>query len=195
MPALTQTAHGHNHDHEHDHDHEHQHAHGNDRGEGHSQGRGTPTPPDAPTKAVAQLAPTEGNEVRGTVSFTQEPGGIRVIADVSGLTPSAKHGFHIHEHGDCSAPDATSAGGHFNPKGKPHGGPDDEERHVGDLGNLEADENGVARLEFVDRHLSFSGDASIIRRSVIVHAKEDDLKSQPTGDAGPRIACGVIQAE
>jgi Cu-Zn family superoxide dismutase len=103
-----------------------------------------------------------------------------------------KHGFHIHEFGDCSAPDGTSAGGHFNPEGKMHGAPVDMSRHAGDMGNIEADESGKAHLEYIDPMMSLTGDHSIIGRSVILHQNEDDLKTQPTGNAGPRIACGVI---
>ncbi|RMD89282.1 MAG: superoxide dismutase family protein [Calditrichaeota bacterium] len=143
------------------------------------------------SKAVAVLHPTEGHQVHGIVTFTKEANGIRVVADVEGLTPG-KHGFHIHEFGDCSKPDATSAGGHFNPEGNPHAGPEAAKRHVGDLGNLEADESGKAHYDRVDTHLALGGTNSIIGRAVIIHEKEDDLTSQPTGAAGARVACGVI---
>ncbi len=142
-------------------------------------------------KAIAVLHPTEGNNVSGTVTFTRNGSSITVEAELEGLTPG-KHGFHIHEKGDCSAADATSAGGHFNPDGSDHGGPADEERHVGDLGNIEAGEDGNATLTLEDSVISFSGANSIIGRAVVVHAGEDDLTSQPTGDAGGRLACGVI---
>jgi Cu-Zn family superoxide dismutase len=143
------------------------------------------------TRAVAVLHPTKGNSVRGIVTFTKEKGGIMVVADIEGLTPG-KHGFHIHEYGDCSAPDGTSAGGHFNPEGKPHGAPTSQNRHVGDLGNIPANAEGKAHYEWTDPVMTFTGTRSIIGRAIIVHADEDDLKSQPTGNAGPRIACGVI---
>ena len=143
------------------------------------------------TRAVAVLHPTKGNNIRGTVTFTRETGGIRVSADITGLTPG-KHGFHVHENGDCSAPDATSAGGHFNPTKMPHAGMDAEQRHVGDLGNVTADASGKASYDRLDTMLTFEGDNSIIGRAVIVHAKADDLKSQPSGDAGARGACGVV---
>ena len=142
-------------------------------------------------KALAVLHPTKGNTVTGMVTFISTSDGIHVIADVENLSPG-KHGFHIHEYGDCSAPDGTSAGGHFNPDGKLHGAPTDTNRHVGDLGNITADSNGKAHFEWTDKFLSFSGPHSIIGRGVIVHAGEDDLKSQPTGNAGSRVACGVI---
>ncbi len=149
--------------------------------------------PAAPeiSRAVAVLHPTEGSQVEGVVHFTKTGAGIRIEATVSGLTPG-RHGFHIHMWGDCSAPDATSAGGHFNPTGQSHGAPDSPTRHVGDLGNLEAGENGLASYSRVDTVVAFSGPRSIIGRAVIVHAAEDDLASQPTGNAGGRLACGVI---
>ena len=143
------------------------------------------------TKAICVLHPTEGNKVNGTVTFSTTNKGVRVIAEVHGLTPG-KHGFHVHEFGDCSAPNGTSAGGHFNPEHMKHGAPSDSKRHAGDLGNLDANEEGIARLEFTDTGLTLSGPFSIIGYSVIIHAGEDDLKSQPTGNAGARVACGVI---
>lgn len=143
------------------------------------------------TKAIAVLHATSGSSVAGTVTFTSSADELTVVADVSGLTPG-KHGFHIHEFGDCSAPDAMSAGGHFNPMHKQHGAPDAMERHSGDLGNLEADASGKAHLEWKDKMLKLSGTDSILGLSVIVHAKDDDLKSQPVGNAGGRVACGVI---
>jgi len=143
------------------------------------------------TKAVAVMHPTEGNAVQGIVTFTKVEGGIKIVADIEGLTPG-KHGFHIHQFGDCSRPDGKSAGGHFNPDGNPHAGPDAAKRHVGDLGNLEAGEDGKAHYERVDTVISFSGAHNIIGRGVIIHAGEDDLTSQPTGAAGARVACGVI---
>lgn len=143
------------------------------------------------TKAVAVLQPTKDSAVRGSVSFARGVGGLRVVARLEGLTPGL-HGFHVHEFGDCSASDGTSAGAHFNPGGAPHAGPHDAARHAGDMGNVEADAQGVGVLDYVDPKASFEGDASILGRGVIVHAKADDLKTQPTGDAGGRLACGVI---
>lgn len=144
-----------------------------------------------PSKAVATLHPTQGSGVEGKVSFVKVEAGVKLSLEAKGLTPG-KHGFHIHEFGDCSAPDATSAGGHFNPGGDPHAGPLDPAHHTGDLGNLEADAAGVAKLEYVDAKMSFEGANSILGRGVIVHANPDDLKTQPTGNAGGRLACGVI---
>lgn len=143
------------------------------------------------TRAVAVLHGTKGNEVSGTVTFTKENNTIRVVADIVGLKPG-KHGFHIHEYGDCSSEDGSSAGGHFNPDNVKHGAPTDAIRHVGDLGNIEADNNGRAHIEMTDSLLSFSGSHSIIGRGVILHSGTDDLVSQPSGNAGARIACGVI---
>lgn len=146
------------------------------------------------THAIVHLQPTKGNNVTGTITFTTVERGVKVVADIDGLTPG-KHGFHVHEHGDCSAPDASSAGAHFNPTNKKHGGPDDEERHVGDLGNVEADENGHAHYEYVDKVIQLDGPHSIIGLSIIVHAGEDDFKTQPTGNSGARVACGVIEKQ
>ena len=149
--------------------------------------------PVATTSAIAVLHPTAGHTVTGVVRFTQTGTGVRVVADVAGLAPGMAHGFHIHEFGDCSSPDATSAGGHFNPAGHPHGGPTAAMRHAGDLGNLTADANGRAHLDILMGGLRINGTAdAILGRAVIVHDKPDDLVSQPVGNAGPRAACGVI---
>ena len=143
------------------------------------------------TRAVAVLHPTQGNDVTGTVTFTQMDNGVKVEAQLKGLS-TGKHGFHIHEYGDCSAMDGTSAGGHYNPTGQPHAGPDQQKRHMGDLGNVEADGSGNASYDRLDSHLKLMGPDTIIGRGVIVHAGADDLTSQPSGAAGPRVACGVI---
>lgn len=143
------------------------------------------------THAVAILSPASGSQVHGTVTFEKVGHGMRVITDLEGLTPG-QHGFHIHEYGDCSNSDATSAGGHFNPMHMSHGAPSDKSHHEGDLGNLTAGADGKAHLDWTDPMLSFMGPESILGRSVIVHANADDLKSQPAGNAGPRVACGVI---
>jgi Cu-Zn family superoxide dismutase len=143
------------------------------------------------TKAIAVLHPTTGSNVMGTVTFTASGDEVKVVADLTGLKPG-KHGFHIHEFGDCSAPDAKSAGGHFNPTNHHHGAPDATDRHAGDLGNIEADASGKVHLEISDKVMKLSGSDSILGHAVIVHEKADDLKTQPTGDAGGRVACGVI---
>ena len=146
---------------------------------------------NAISKAVCVLTPTEGSNVKGLVTFTQTDAGLLIVADVEGLS-EGKHGFHIHEFGDISKSDGTSAGGHFNPEHKDHAGPEDEIRHAGDFGNIIADANGNAHYERVDSLISFKGINNIIGRSIIIHADEDDLVSQPTGDAGGRVAQGVI---
>ncbi|HEY2615313.1 MAG TPA: superoxide dismutase family protein [Chthoniobacterales bacterium] len=143
------------------------------------------------TKAIAVLHSASGSQVTGTITFTKSGDTVQVVADVAGLTPG-KHGFHIHEFGDCSAADASSAGGHFNPTHKQHGAPDAPEHHVGDLGNVEADSGGKAHLELKDNSLQLTGENSIVGHAVILHTKDDDLKSQPVGNAGGRVACGVI---
>lgn len=145
----------------------------------------------AHSRAAADLSPTTNSQVRGSVTFVRQGTMTLVEATLTGLTPGL-HGFHIHEKGDCSAPDASSAGGHFNPTGMAHGGPDSRERHAGDFGNIEADASGNARFSKVFPNLHFEGPASIVGKAVIVHAKADDLKTQPSGDAGGRVACGVI---
>jgi Cu-Zn family superoxide dismutase len=144
------------------------------------------------TKAVANLQPSSGSQVKGTVTFTKMGDDVQVVADVENLKPG-KHGFHIHEKGDCSAPDASSAGAHFNPTHHHHGGPDSVARHAGDFGNITADASGEGHLDWKGK-LKFSGAESIIGKSVIVHEKEDDLKTDPSGNSGTRIACAVIEA-
>ncbi|HTX89457.1 MAG TPA: superoxide dismutase family protein [Bacteroidales bacterium] len=142
-------------------------------------------------KAVCVLYPIGDNRASGTVTFTRTDAGVRVVADIKGLDPG-KHGFHVHEFGDITSEDGSSAGGHYNPSGEPHAGPFDKMRHEGDMGNLEADANGNAHLDYVDPMLMLDGPKSIIGRSVVVHQNADDLKSQPAGNSGPRIAYGVI---
>jgi len=144
-------------------------------------------------KAIMQ--PLGESGVTGIVSFSVTPRGVRVEADIKGLAPG-NHGFHIHEIGDCSSPDGKSAGGHFNPADVPHAGPEAEVAHAGDLGNLEADENGQARITIMSSRVTLGDGAptDIMGRAVIVHADPDDLESQPTGAAGGRVACGVIES-
>jgi Cu-Zn family superoxide dismutase len=141
--------------------------------------------------AVAVVHPLGENKVKGKVTFTQKEGGVEIVAELTGLTPG-EHGFHVHEFGDCSMADGKCAGGHFNPTGAPHGGPDSAERHAGDLGNIKAGADGKATYKRLDKMVSLNGRNSVIGRSVIIHAKADDLKTQPSGDAGDRIGCGTI---
>jgi Cu-Zn family superoxide dismutase len=142
-------------------------------------------------KAIAVVHPLGDSKVSGKVVFRQTRSGVEIIAEIKGLAPG-KHGFHVHEFGDCSMADGTCAGAHFNPTGATHAGPDDEKRHVGDLGNIEVAEGETATYKRVDKLISLNGPNSIVGRSVIVHADPDDLKSQPSGNAGARVGCGVI---
>lgn len=146
----------------------------------------------APPQASALLAPTQGNTVQGNVLFRQETEGVRIIAEISGLTPG-EHGFHVHEKGDCSAPDATSAGAHFNPHQTAHGKAG--AGHAGDLPSLEADADGNAKLNVVLNSIALDGSNTIIGRGLIVHAAPDDYTTQPAGNAGARIACAAIQKD
>jgi Cu-Zn family superoxide dismutase len=147
--------------------------------------------PAAPI-ARATLAPTAGNQASGGVTFEARGDKLRVITKVSGLT-QGPHGFHIHEKGDCSAPDAMSAGGHFNPTNKPHGDPALPDHHGGDMPMLTADASGNAMLEATIDTVTIGGGATdIVGRAVIVHKDPDDFKTQPTGNSGARVACGVI---
>jgi Cu-Zn family superoxide dismutase len=144
--------------------------------------------------ATADLAPTQGNSARGTVTFTQVGERVRVVANLSGLAPGP-HGFHLHEKGDCSAPDAMSAGGHFNPLGKPHAHYESAERHAGDMPAIVADAAGNTTLAVtLDTIRTGSGPTDIVGRSVIVHKDADDYRTQPTGNAGARVACGVVKS-
>lgn len=146
-------------------------------------------------RAAAQLRPTAGNTVAGTATFTQRGAKVRVVAQVTGLKPNAEHGFHVHEKGDCSSGDGMSAGGHFNPGGRPHGPPAaGQPHHAGDLPALKADASGNASLTYEsDDFVVAEGPASVVGRGLIVHADPDDYKTQPTGNSGARIACAVIQ--
>ena len=151
------------------------------------------TPQEEP-RATAQLKPLGKHKVFGEATFDQVGNKVRVVAYVQGLTPGREHGFHIHEAGDCSAPDGMSAKGHFNPFGKPHGHPQSGERHAGDLPALVAAKNGRAKIDVeLDTITITPGPASIVGRGLIVHADPDDYKTQPTGNAGARLACAVIQ--
>lgn len=147
-----------------------------------------------PPQASARLAPTQGNQASGMAIFHTLGQQTVVHVRVSGLKPNAEHGFHVHERGDCSAPDGTSAGGHFNPAGKPHGAQDGE-HHAGDLPNLKTDANGNAEGRFVLNGLTAgTAEPTVIGKALVIHAQPDDYRSQPAGNSGPRIACGVIVA-
>jgi len=143
--------------------------------------------------AVANLEPTTGNTARGTVTFINEGAHVRVSANVSGLKPGAEHAFHVHDKGDCSSRDGMSTGGHFNPSNNPHG-PQSAPHHAGDMPSLVADSYGNANASFTLRGVSIGGpEADLVGKGLIVHRDPDDYKTQPTGNAGPRIACAVIK--
>jgi len=142
--------------------------------------------------AVARLEATKGNATSGTVTFTQKGDKVVVEAKVSGLTPGG-HGFHIHEKGDCSSGDGMSAGGHFNPTAKPHGNPAAADHHIGDIPMLVADASGNATLSIELGGMAVgSGATDVVGKAVIVHKDPDDYTTQPTGNSGARVACGLI---
>lgn len=148
--------------------------------------------PSGPT-ASAQLQATRGNTASGNVTFTQQGDKVLVSGEITGLKPNAEHGFHVHDKGDCSSGDGMSTGGHFNPMGAAHGGHHQAVHHVGDLPSLKADASGTARLRFESTSIAVgTGVANIVGRGLIVHRDPDDFSTQPTGNAGPRLACAVI---
>lgn len=162
---------------QHDHDHDHDH--------------GAAAWADV-KELVAVMVPTAGNTTAGTITFEQQGDKVKVVANISGLQPGQQHAFHIHEWGDLRSDDGTATGGHYNPEGHDHGLPDQEHRHAGDLGNLQADDAGNATYEITVDNLSLGGGKNpIVGRAVIIHAKPDD-GGQPTGNAGARISHGVI---
>jgi Cu-Zn family superoxide dismutase len=146
--------------------------------------------------ASAALAPASGSQASGTLMLMPMGDGVHVTGDIGGLAPNSTHGFHIHEKGDCSAADASSAGGHFNPSGDAHGRASAPHHHLGDNDNLVADASGVAHVNahFPGAALGGGGANDVIGKAVVVHADADDYTSQPSGNAGARIACGVITA-
>ncbi len=148
--------------------------------------------PSGPT-ATAQLQPTRGNTTSGSVTFVQQGDKVVVSGEIRGLKPNAEHGFHVHDKGDCSSGDGMSTGGHFNPMGASHGAHHQAMHHVGDLPSLKADANGTARFNFESSSIAVgTGAANIVGRGLIVHRDPDDFTTQPTGNAGPRLACAVI---
>ncbi|MDH4390562.1 MAG: superoxide dismutase family protein [Aquabacterium sp.] len=146
--------------------------------------------------AAADLQPTRGNAVTGMVRFAQSGDKVVVTGEVRGLKPNAQHGFHVHEKGDCSSGDGLSTGGHFNPSGAMHGQHNVGAHHVGDLPSLNADAQGVAKVDFSTTGLTLkAGTSSIVDKGLIVHRDPDDYKTQPTGNAGPRVACAVMRLQ
>ena len=151
-----------------------------------------PMTTDGGPAATATLSPTAGNTAAGTVRFAQHGARTQVEARLTGLAPNSEHGLHVHEKGECG-PDGTAAGGHFNPRGQPHAFYGKAERHAGDMPNVRADANGVATLSWESELLTVAdGPASVIGRSVVLHRDADDYASQPAGNSGPRLACGVV---
>lgn len=149
------------------------------------------------TRAIARISPVGDGSVEGVISFSSDMSTVQISGQLAGLEPG-KHGFHIHENGDCGGDNAEAAGGHFNPSGNPHGSPDDDadEHHAGDFGNIVANSEGMARVNFSDSEISLSEDANnVIGKAIVVHSGEDDLSTQPSGDAGNPVACGVIEIE
>jgi len=147
--------------------------------------------------ALVALAPTKDSKVSGTLTLAQEKtGGVSIVGQVGNLEPGSKHGFHVHDKGDCSAPDGSSAGGHFNPSGMEHGDPSkaDGMHHVGDMLNIEADAQGTAqvRVTIPGATLHDNGPNDLIGKGIIVHAAPDDYTTQPSGNSGARLACGRI---
>jgi Cu-Zn family superoxide dismutase len=151
------------------------------------------TPP-ASTTATVQLTPTQGNTANGSLALTAEGESVRLTGTIQGLPPNGQFGFHIHEKGDCSAPDASSAGEHFNPANAQHGNPHGAAHHAGDMLNLTSDAQGVAQVDTgADGATLNRGLASDVQgRALVLHEKADDYATQPSGDSGARIACGVI---
>ena len=150
-----------------------------------------PQQPQRPTAAIAVIFATDGSKVSGTVHFMQMEGGVHVIGEISGLAPNSTHGFHIHEFGDMTKRDGMGMGGHFNPAGVAHGLPDAAMHHEGDMGNITADANGVAKIDQMFMGMAIGGRGSILGRGVVVHEKADD-GGQPVGNAGARVGYGVI---
>ena len=145
-------------------------------------------------QAIANLASASGSLVSGRLTLVPMGDGVHITGEIGGLQANSSHGFHIHEKGDCSAADASSAGGHFNPAAKPHGRTGHGAHHAGDGDNLVADSQGVARVNAHFSGVSLGGGSAndIAGRALIVHANADDYSSQPAGNAGARVACGVI---
>jgi Cu-Zn family superoxide dismutase len=163
-----------------------------------------PPPPAAPAAAVVEAAPAtadvalagaSGSSVMGTLHLTASGAGVLMTGEINGLPANTEHGFHVHEIGDCSAPDAKSAGEHFNPEHAQHGDPNSTMKHLGDIPNIQSDAAGRAEVnaQIVGATLRDGGPNDLAGRAVIVHAKQDDYKTQPSGNSGDRIACGVVR--
>lgn len=136
---------------------------------------------------------TANKNVIGDVKFKETDKGVKVIVEIAGLDPRSVHGFHIHENSKCEGPDFKSAGGHFNPKDKPHAGPGAHKHHLGDFGNIVANDQGKARKELMIEKSNMKNLEVVMNKAVILHQNPDDLVSQPSGNAGDRMACGLIK--
>lgn len=156
-----------------------------------------PAPVAPRTNAKVTLTSAAGSAVKGDLTLTNEGVAVSIRGEITGLSPGKEHGFHVHEVGQCELPDFTSAGGHFNPTKDSHGGPDSNARHLGDIPNAKADENGRATIDVTVKGATLSdkdgGPNELLGKALVVHAMPDDYKSQPAGNSGARIACGVIR--
>jgi superoxide dismutase, Cu-Zn family len=152
--------------------------------------------PAAAAEAVAQIAPTQGNTVTGSLALAQSPQGVHITGTVQGLKPDAEFGFHVHEKGDCTAPDGSSAGGHFNPTQAQHGNPTSATHHAGDMLNIKSDAQGIAQVDVTAAGTSLHGDSGtdVLGKAIVIHEGPDDYTTQPSGNSGKRVACGVIAA-
>ena len=147
-----------------------------------------------PLAAIATLKGGPGNpNLSGTITFTPDGDRIHVVADLKGVDKPGMHGFHVHDKGECNG-DFTSAGGHFNPTGAQHACSPSDPLHAGDFGNVQVAEDGTAHIDTYTNHISLSGATSVIGKAVILHAGQDDCKTQPSGNSGARVACGVVRA-
>jgi Cu-Zn family superoxide dismutase len=157
---------------------------------------GTPAT-GTPVTARVSLASATGSSVMGDLTLTNEGTAVSIQGQIIGLSPGKEHGFHVHEVGECSLPDFKSAGEHFNPTKDPHGGPSSKTRHLGDIANAKADENGRATIDVTVKGATLgdtdAGPGEILGKALVVHAMPDDYKTQPSGGSGARVACGVIR--
>lgn len=172
-------------------------------------GRSEPAEPEAelarrtdsalpsPRGVHVALSPTVGHSASGMLMLNETDDGVKIEGRIIGLRPDVELGFHVHEIGDCSAPDASSAGEHFNPTNQPHGDPRGDAHHLGDMVNLDVDDNGEAQVDLTLEGLTLTGMAerSLRDRAIVVHAMRDDYKTQPAGGSGDRVACGVIETD
>jgi superoxide dismutase, Cu-Zn family len=154
------------------------------------------TPAEPAAEGAAQIAPTQGNTVTGSVALSTSSEGVHITGSIQGLKPNAEFGFHVHEKGDCSAPDGSSAGGHFNPTQAQHGNPTGAAHHAGDMPNIKSNAEGAAQVDTTAAGTTLHGEATtdILGKAIVVHESPDDYTTQPSGNSGKRVACGVIAA-